>query len=80
MLYIILSFILLVASAPAPPIPTVSYASNDPNPPLWHPDSTINPQPIRGSLGASILGPQNVPMELQNADILAPPTTDHGQM
>ena len=52
----------------------------DPNDPLWTPDSNIIPQPIRGAEGATIVGPQNVPVELQNPDILAPPTTDHGQV
>lgn len=38
------------------------------------------PQPQRDALGATILGPHNVAMELQNADALAPPTTDHGSV
>ncbi|HEX5435869.1 MAG TPA: oxalate decarboxylase family bicupin [Gemmatimonadaceae bacterium] len=36
------------------------------------------PQPIRGNLGASILGPRNVPLERENPDLLAPPYTDSG--
>jgi hypothetical protein len=58
--------------------PTVSPASNDANTPLWGPYSNIRPEPIRGKLGASILGPQNIPVELQNSDLFAPPTTDNG--
>lgn len=66
-----------VSSAP-PASPTVPYASDDPNTPLWGPESSIIPEPIRGSLGASILGPQNIPLELENPDLLAPPSTDSG--
>ncbi|KAL4067020.1 RmlC-like cupin domain-containing protein [Scleroderma yunnanense] len=68
-----------VSSAPAA-TPTVPYASDDPNYPLWGPESNITPEPIRGELGATILGPQNVPVELQNPDLLAPPTTDNGHV
>ncbi|KAI6168410.1 putative oxalate decarboxylase/oxidase [Pisolithus thermaeus] len=67
------------SAAPAPS-PTVPYASDDPNYPLWNLDSDITPEPIRGGLGATILGPQNVPVELQNPDALAPPTTDNGNV
>jgi oxalate decarboxylase len=35
-------------------------------------------EPIRGTDGASILGPRNEPLELQNPDVLAPPRTDSG--
>ncbi|KAG1876862.1 putative oxalate decarboxylase/oxidase [Suillus tomentosus] len=68
-----------VTSAPAAS-PTVPYASDDPNYPLWNEDEDIIPEAIRGTLGASILGPQNIPMELQNPDLLAPPTTDAGSL
>src|SRR5260221_9986669 len=36
------------------------------------------PQPIRDGLGASILGPHNVPVERENPDLLASPSTDNG--
>lgn len=36
------------------------------------------PQPIRDGLGASILGPHNVPVERENPDLLASPPTDNG--
>jgi oxalate decarboxylase len=36
------------------------------------------PEPIRGGEGAPILGPRNVPVELQNPDLLASPVTDSG--
>ncbi len=38
------------------------------------------PQPIRGEMGASILGPRNVPLERENPDLLASPYTDAGTM
>ncbi|KAI0368601.1 oxalate decarboxylase [Pilatotrama ljubarskyi] len=59
---------------------TVPFASDDPNGILWSEDSTSNPEPIRDTLGASIMGPQNVPIALQNPDLLAPPTTDEGSV
>jgi oxalate decarboxylase len=36
------------------------------------------PQPVRGDDGATILGPHNVALELQNPDLLVPPRSDHG--
>lgn len=68
-----------VTSAPAAS-PTVPYASDDPNLPLWNEAENIVPEPIRGSLGASVLGPQNIPIELQNPDLFAPPSTDSGSV
>jgi oxalate decarboxylase len=35
-------------------------------------------EPIRGDVGASILGPRNVPLESENPDLLASPYTDGG--
>ena len=59
--------------------PTVPYASNNPNRLVWNPETVSgDPQPIRDTLGATILGPQNVPIDMQNPDLLAPPTTDAG--
>lgn len=66
--------------------PTVPYASKNPNRVAWNPGSVSDdPQPIRvtssgNTLGGVILGPQNVPIDLQNPDLLAPPTTDHGSV
>ncbi|KAI0290255.1 oxalate decarboxylase [Multifurca ochricompacta] len=37
-------------------------------------------EPVRGGLGAPILGPQNMQLQQENPDILAPPTTDHGSV
>lgn len=60
--------------------PTVPYASDDPNTELWNADSDIVPEGRRGKYGASVLGPQNIPIALQNPDLLAPPTTDSGDV
>jgi hypothetical protein len=61
--------------------PTVSLASDATNAPLWGPDTTgVLPEAVRGRLGAKLLGPHNVPIELENPDLLAPPTTDEGSM
>ncbi|KAI0767004.1 oxalate decarboxylase [Fomes fomentarius] len=67
-------------NSPPVPSPTVPYASDDTNYWLWNETTTIDPEPERGTLGASILGPQNVPIAKQNPDILAPPTTDSGSV
>ncbi|PPR01312.1 hypothetical protein CVT24_006345 [Panaeolus cyanescens] len=48
--------------------------------PLYHNGVQTLPQPQRDDKGATILGPHNVAIELQNADLLAPPTTDHGSV
>jgi oxalate decarboxylase len=40
--------------------------------------SNGGPQPIRGDLGASIMGPRNVPLEAENPELLASPSTDAG--
>lgn len=61
---------------------TVPFASTEPNNPTWKITDPLDTdtEPIRGSLGASILGPDNKYIDLQNPDILAPPTTDHGSV
>jgi hypothetical protein len=87
----LLSVVLLVPFVFAAPAPsstsaaaqstsTVRYASDDRNDPLWGPNSNIIPEPIRGSTGGKVLGPQNIPMDLQNPDALAPPSTDSGDV
>ena len=63
-----------------PPDSTAPIASDDPNNVIFPPNSNIIPEPIRGQLGVLEIGPQNVPIELQNPDLLAPPTTDHGEL
>ncbi|KAI0787733.1 RmlC-like cupin domain-containing protein [Fomes fomentarius] len=68
------------AIGPPPPAATAPLASDDPNPILFLPDTGIIPTAQRGQLGANVIGPQNVPIDRQNADLLAPPTTDHGSV
>ncbi|RPD82689.1 oxalate decarboxylase [Lentinus tigrinus ALCF2SS1-7] len=68
------------ASTAAVATTTVSFASDQQNGVLWSEDTDINPQPIRDTLGAAVLGPQNVPVALQNPDLIAPPTTDSGNV
>ena len=79
--FVVFAYLLLRSTSFAAPaqLDTV-YADSDPNDELWTPDSGVFPTPQRGQLGASILGPQNVPLDLQNADLLAPPTTDNGEV
>ncbi len=36
------------------------------------------PQPVRGDRGAPIMGPRNIPLEIENPDLLASPYTDAG--
>ncbi|KAI0684759.1 oxalate decarboxylase [Cytidiella melzeri] len=57
---------------------TAPYAFTDSNKVLWTEVDKVTPEAIRGSLGATILGPNNVPSSLQNPDLLAPPSTDAG--
>ncbi|EKM77986.1 hypothetical protein AGABI1DRAFT_114840 [Agaricus bisporus var. burnettii JB137-S8] len=59
---------------------TVPLIPLDPNFPLWNESTTVKPDAIRGSLGAHVLGPTNEPIDKQNPDFLAPPTTDHGSL
>ncbi len=59
---------------------TVVPASDNPNYPIFPPGSDVSAQPIRDGLGATILGPQNLPLQQQNPDLIAPPTTDHGSV
>lgn len=61
------------------PAPTLPYATDNNNNVLWAIGAApADPQPIRNTLGATILGPQNVQIDQQNPDLLAPPTTDAG--
>jgi oxalate decarboxylase/phosphoglucose isomerase-like protein (cupin superfamily) len=45
---------------------------------MAQPVPTQLPEPIRGQLGATIMGPRNVPLERENPDLLASPSTDDG--
>ncbi|EIM89788.1 oxalate decarboxylase [Stereum hirsutum FP-91666 SS1] len=68
------------SAAAESPSTTVSLAPTAPNGPLYTPGADIQPEPIRGTLGGTILGPQNIAIDQQNPDMLAPPTTDHGDV
>ena len=71
--------ILSSAASAAEPSATVRFASDNPNRLAFGASETDDaPQPVRDTLGASILGPQNVAIDQQNPDLLAPPTTDAG--
>ncbi|KAF8826991.1 hypothetical protein HHX47_DHR5000559 [Lentinula edodes] len=68
-------------SSAAEPTPTVPYASTTPNAILWGPASSNSvPKPFRGKTGASVLGPDNTAIDLQNPDLFAPPSTDNGDV
>ena len=75
----LLSLCLLLVFAAAATA-TVAFASDQANGMLWSDSANVNPQPVRDQLGATILGPQNVPVAIQNPDLLAPPTTDSGNV
>ena len=66
------------ASTLLEPSATVAPISLDPNEPLWNASVVDTPQAIRGSLGASVLGPTDAEIVKQNPDLLAPPSTDAG--
>ncbi|KAF9483194.1 oxalate decarboxylase [Pholiota conissans] len=60
---------------------TVPFISLDPNGVLWNSsDVPSDASATRGSLGATILGPTDEFIVSENADLLAPPTTDHGSV
>ena len=72
------STISFTSSAPASTA-TVPFIDLDPNGPLWGPDET-NPQPIRGKLGATVIGPDDIDTARNNPDLIASPSTDHGSV
>ena len=43
-------------------------------------ESKNSPQPVRGKMGATIMGPTNPTREAENPDTLVPPSVDHGTM
>ncbi|QRV73690.1 oxalate decarboxylase [Ceratobasidium sp. AG-Ba] len=55
------------------PSPTVPYASDELNQSFLGKFRVERPEPMRGSTGGNILGPQNVELDRQNPDVLAPP-------
>ncbi|KAF8604741.1 oxalate decarboxylase [Ceratobasidium sp. AG-I] len=60
------------------PSPTLPYASDDPNDSFLDQFQNTTPEPVRGSRGASLLGPQNLAIDRQNPDLLDGPSTDNG--
>ncbi|KAB5590672.1 Oxalate decarboxylase [Ceratobasidium theobromae] len=62
------------------PTQTVAYASDDPNYSYWSKFQNSVPVPERGTTGSSILGPQNIPLDREGPDFLAPPSTDSGSI
>ena len=40
--------------------------------------TSADPQPIVDGRGGTILGPRNIPIELENPDVLVSPVTDAG--
>ncbi|KAG8748334.1 hypothetical protein FRC11_012031, partial [Ceratobasidium sp. 423] len=60
------------------PVPTVPYASDDLNESYLDKFQNELPEPIRGTKGIKLLGPQNVELDRQNPDLLASPGTDDG--
>ncbi|KZS92561.1 oxalate decarboxylase [Sistotremastrum niveocremeum HHB9708] len=62
------------------PSTTGGVTSDAPNSPAWDESFQGTPQPIDGDLGASVLGPHNLPLELEAPDFVLPPTTDHGSV
>ena len=91
---LLLSTVPFAASAPPPVVPsspsststllepsaTVVPISLNPNEPLWNTSVVDTPQGIRGSLGATVIGPTDADIVKQNPDLLAPPTTDAGSV
>ncbi|EJT98183.1 oxalate oxidase [Dacryopinax primogenitus] len=69
-------------SSAAQPTPTVPYASDDPNDSFWNQFNQPGavPQPERGNTGGDILAQDNVPLDIENPDTLAPPSTDEGDI
>lgn len=66
----LLTFLLIAILGGVSAIPTL----------LEHRTTLSSPQPVRADYGAPLLGPQNVPLEEQNLDLLSPPETDSGEV
>jgi hypothetical protein len=56
--------------------PIDSFANN----PVWDQNADVDPEAIDGELGASIISPENVPLDQMNPSFIAPPTTDEGSV
>ena len=64
------SMIAAAVAAPAAAAPAMAQAVAQP----------AAPTPQRGTAGANILGPRNLPREAEDRNTIAPPATDHGTM
>lgn len=75
-----------VAGAPSAPLSavpeweTVEPIGSFANAPVWDQGADVDPEGINGELGASIIAPENVPLDQMNPDFIAPPTTDSGSV
>ncbi|KIJ50983.1 hypothetical protein M422DRAFT_159145 [Sphaerobolus stellatus SS14] len=68
------------STSPAAATFTAGLTSDDPNDSLLDQFQSETPEAIRGSLGASVIGPQNIPLDMESPDFLAPPSTDAGSI
>ncbi|GJJ14952.1 hypothetical protein Clacol_009222 [Clathrus columnatus] len=68
-----------VSSAPTQSF-TAGLTSDDPNDSLFDQFQNEIPEAIRGTLGATVIGPQNVIEDRLSPDFLAPPSTDAGSV
>ncbi|KAH8116116.1 RmlC-like cupin domain-containing protein [Phellopilus nigrolimitatus] len=66
-----------VSSAPSE-AQTVTPASDASNYPVWSQDTDDTPEAINGALGNVVAAPDDIQLDQQNPDLLAPPTTDNG--
>ncbi|KAF5359108.1 hypothetical protein D9756_002967 [Leucocoprinus leucothites] len=68
-------------SGAVPATETVPTIDLDPNFRAWNESTPGEKEPVRGSLGAPVIGPtSDEVIDKQNADLLAPPSTDHGSL
>lgn len=64
----------------APEWETVAPIDSFANAPVWDQNANVDPEAINDHLGASIISPENVPLDQMNPDFIAPPTTDSGSV
>lgn len=63
-----------------PEFETVAPASDALNTPGWSQDTDEIVEAINGQLGATVIAPDDMQIDQQNPDSLAPPSTDSGLM
>ncbi|KAH8112429.1 oxalate decarboxylase [Phellopilus nigrolimitatus] len=68
-----LLYCLLLASAAM-----VAPASDKANEPMWAQNSNSTPEAINGQLGSTIISADDTLLDIQNPDMVAPPSTDAG--